>query len=76
VASTAIFRADAAGTSTLMVAFTGLSALGRDAVRRRFTTRSGRRTRVAGALLIAAGVVQRYLYLFRFGELSALRGLV
>ncbi|WP_433623941.1 cytochrome c biogenesis CcdA family protein [Halomicrococcus sp. NG-SE-24] len=76
VTAVATLGAYAGGMSLLMVAVTVLSALGRDALVRRFTVRSGRLVRVAGALLVVAGVVQVYYYLFEFGGLATLDALV
>jgi cytochrome c-type biogenesis protein len=61
-----------AGMSGVMVAVTVLAGLGRDAVLRRLSARTGRIERVAGALLVVAGVAQIYLFLFRFGGLALL----
>jgi cytochrome c-type biogenesis protein len=76
VAAVAALGAYAGGMSLLMVGVTVLSALGRDALLRRFAARSGRLGRVAGALLVVAGVVQVYYYLFEFGGLATLDALV
>lgn len=72
VAAVAVFAAYAGGMSTLMVAVTVAVALGRDALVRRVSANTGTITRVAGAVLVLAGVVQVYFYLFRFGGLAAL----
>lgn len=68
----AAFGAYAAGMSVLMVGVTGLAALGRDAVLRRVTQRIDLVYRVAGGLLILAGIVQIYFFLFRFNGLRLL----
>ncbi|PSP82946.1 cytochrome C biogenesis protein [Halobacteriales archaeon QS_1_68_17] len=62
----------AAGMSVLMIAVTVLSALGRDTVVRRLSASTGRITRVAGAVLVVAGVVQLYYYLVVFDGLRTL----
>jgi len=72
VAAVATFAAYAAGMSVLMIAVTLLSALGRDALLRRLSASTGRVTRLAGAVLIVAGVVQIYFFLFRFDGLAML----
>lgn len=68
----AAFGAYALGMSVLMIAVTLLSALGHETVLRRLSRSSGRITRVAGVLLVVAGLVQIYFYLFEFGGLQAL----
>jgi cytochrome c-type biogenesis protein len=62
----------AAGMATLMVAVTVLSAVGRDAVLRRLSAKTGHVTRLAGVLLVLAGGAQLYLFLFRFRGLARL----
>ncbi|WP_049900367.1 cytochrome c biogenesis CcdA family protein [Halococcus agarilyticus] len=61
----------AAGMSALMIAITALSALGREAILRRLP-RPQTVSRVAGVLLVAAGLAQVYLFSFRFGGLTLL----
>ena len=61
----------AAGMSVLMIGVTALSALGREALVRRLP-RPRTVSRVAGVLLVAAGLAQVYLFLFRFGGLALL----
>lgn len=68
----ATLLAYAAGMSVLMIVVTGLTALGRDALLRKFTHHAGRIERVAGALLIVAGLVQVYFFLFEFDGLATL----
>lgn len=68
----AMFGAYALGMVLLMTLVTGLAALGRDAVLRGVSRRSGAMTRVAGVVVAAAGVVQVYLFLFRFDGLELL----
>jgi cytochrome c-type biogenesis protein len=72
VAAVGIFGAYAAGMSVLMVGVTVASALGRDALLRRASRSTGRISRVAGALLVVAGVVQIYLFLFEFKGMELL----
>jgi cytochrome c-type biogenesis protein len=62
----------ATGMSVLMVTVTGLSALGRDAVLEGMSHKTGQITRAAGVLLVLAGIVQIYLFLFEFGGLRLL----
>lgn len=62
----------ALGMSVLMVGVTLLSALGKDAILRRASRNTGRISQVAGVLLVVAGVVQIYLFLFRFDGLRIL----
>lgn len=68
----AVLVAYAAGMSTLMVAVTVAAATGRDALLSAGVRRSGLVHRVAGVLLVLAGAVQIYLFLFRFGGLALL----
>jgi cytochrome c-type biogenesis protein len=68
----AMFVAYALGTVLLMFLVTALAALGRDTVLRAISRRSELMGRVAGVVLAAAGVVQVYLFLFRFGGLELL----
>lgn len=56
----------AAGMSVLMVALTVLAGLGRSTILRRFSRQTGRISRAAGVLLIGAGLLQIYLFLFEF----------
>lgn len=69
----ATLGAYAAGMAVVMLAVTGLSALGRDAVLRRLTRSTGRVTRVAGVLLALAGIAQIYLYAVGFDWLAPFR---
>lgn len=62
----------AAGMSVLMVVVTVLAALGRATVLRRVGASSGRLTRLAGAVLVLAGLVQIYYYLVVFDGLAVL----
>jgi cytochrome c-type biogenesis protein len=50
-----------------MVGVTVAASLGRDVLVRRLAARAGLIQRVAGGLLIVAGVYQLYLFLFEFG---------
>ncbi|PSQ60714.1 cytochrome C biogenesis protein [Halobacteriales archaeon SW_7_71_33] len=68
----AMFVAYALGMVLLMFLVTGLAAVGRDSVLRTVSRRSGLLSRVAGLVLAAAGVVQVYLFLFRFDGLELL----
>lgn len=61
-----------AGMSLLLVAVTVATALGRDALLTRWSGRTGLLHRAAGGLLVLAGVVQIYLFLFRFGGMELL----
>ena len=62
----------AAGMSVLMIVVTVLSAVGRDTLIRRLSARTGLITRVAGVVLIVAGLVQLYYYLVVFDGLRTL----
>lgn len=62
------------GMSLLMVGLTLATALGRDALVRALTPDLDRLPRVAGLLLALAGVVQVYLFLFRYDGLALLFG--
>lgn len=66
------FAAYAGGMSLLMIGVTVATALGRDTLLRRITGRMVLIQRTAGVLLVLAGVVQIYLFLFRFGGLAML----
>jgi cytochrome c-type biogenesis protein len=67
-----LFGAYAGGMVLLMVGVTVLSALGRDALVRTAAANTGRITRVAGAVLVVAGVVQLYYFLVVFDGLAYL----
>lgn len=67
-----IFAAYAGGMAVLMILLTTLVAVGRDGLVNRLSANTGRVTRVAGGLLVLAGVAQIYVYLFRFGGLQQL----
>lgn len=67
-----LFAAYASGMALLMVILTLVVAAGRDGILDRLSGNAGRITRVAGVLLVLAGVAQVYLYLFRFGGLTQL----
>lgn len=62
----AICTAYAAGMSVLMVGVTILAAIGRDALVRYLVANTGLVTRVAGVVLVCAGIAQLYWYLFVF----------
>lgn len=66
------FGAYAAGTSVLAVGVTVATALGRDTLLRRVTGSVDRVYRVAGVLLVVAGVVQILYYLVVFDGLRTL----
>ena len=66
------FGAFAAGMSLLMLTVTLLAAVGRDAVLRRLSGQTGRLTRVAGVVLVVAGIVQLYYYLVVFDGAATL----
>ena len=65
----------ALGMVTLMLLVTGLSALGRDRVLSLLTRNTSRLSRVAGVLLVFAGLAQIYLWYFDFDTLGGLRAL-
>ncbi|WP_440990792.1 cytochrome c biogenesis CcdA family protein [Haloarchaeobius baliensis] len=67
-----LFGAYAAGMSLLMLAVTLLAALGRETVLRRLSASTGRLTRIAGVVLVVAGSVQLYYYLYVFDGLATL----
>jgi cytochrome c-type biogenesis protein len=62
----------AAGMSVLMIGVTTLSALGRDTLVRKLSARAGLITRVAGGVMVVAGIVQIYYFLFVFDGLRIL----
>jgi cytochrome c-type biogenesis protein len=68
----ATFSAYAAGMSLLMVAVTVASALGRETLLTRLAGRTDLIERVMGVLLVVAGAVQLYFFLFRFDGLRVL----
>lgn len=72
VSTLATVAAYAAGMCVLLVGTTVATAIGRRAIIERFAPGGGRLKRLAGALLVVAGFVQVYLYLFRFGGLERL----
>jgi cytochrome c-type biogenesis protein len=72
----ATLAAYAAGMAAMMVAVTGLAAFGRDQVLGRLSASTGRIQRVAGALLVLAGVTQVVYYLFWLDGLAQLSSLV
>lgn len=67
-----ILGAYAAGMVTLLVGLTLAMALGRDVLVRRLTTGTGRMGRVAGAVLVLAGLVQLYYFFVVFDGLAGL----
>ena len=68
----AMLGAYAAGMSVLMIGVTTLSAVGRDTLLRRVSARTGQITRLAGVVMVLAGIVQLYYFLFRFDGLATL----
>ncbi|WP_373189887.1 cytochrome c biogenesis CcdA family protein [Halolamina sp.] len=62
----------AAGLALPLVGVTVATAFGRDALVGRIAGRTELIHRLAGVLLVVAGVVQLYFYLFRFNGLSSL----
>lgn len=68
----AMFVAYALGMSLLMVAITVLSAIGRATLLKRVSARSDLLTRLAGVVLVVAGVVQIYYFLFVYDGLRTL----
>ncbi|MFB6304566.1 MAG: cytochrome C biogenesis protein [Haloferacaceae archaeon] len=68
----AVLVAYASGMSALMIGVTVATALGRDAVLSAGVRRADLVRRIAGVLLVAAGAVEIYLFLFRFGGLALL----
>jgi cytochrome c-type biogenesis protein len=66
------FGAYAGGMSVLMIGVTVATALGREALLERVNRRMDLLHRGAGVLLVLAGLVQIYLFLFRFGGLAML----
>jgi cytochrome c-type biogenesis protein len=71
-ATVATLGAYAAGMSVLMIGITLLSALGRDTLIKRLSARAGLITRVAGGVMVIAGIVQLYYFLFVFDGLRTL----
>jgi cytochrome c-type biogenesis protein len=67
-----VFSAYAGGMALLMIVVTGLVATGRDSALGRLSDNSALVARVAGVLLVLAGIAQTYIYLFRFGGLQQL----
>jgi cytochrome c-type biogenesis protein len=72
VSAVATLGAYALGMSVLMIAVTVASALGRQQLLRAMSRNTGRVARVAGVLLVLAGVAQIYLFLFRFNGMEIL----
>jgi len=70
VATVVTLGAYAAGMSALMIGVTVLSALGRETLVRKLTPRTGLITRLAGVVMVVAGLVQLYYFLFVFGGLA------
>ena len=72
VAGLSTMVAYALGMSLLMIAVTVATALGRDLLVRRIASRTALIQRVAGVLLVLAGLAQIYIYLVWFGGLATL----
>jgi cytochrome c-type biogenesis protein len=72
----ATLAAYAAGMAAMMVAVTGFAAFGRDQVLGRLSASTGRIQRVAGTLLVLAGVTQVVYYLCWLDGLAQLSSLV
>ncbi len=70
----AIFGAYAAGMSVLMIAVTVAAALGRGALLRTLSANTSLISRLGGVVLVIAGLVQLYYFLFRFDGLSLILG--
>lgn len=70
----AIFGAYAAGMSVLMIAVTIAAAIGRGALLRTLSANTALVSRLGGVVLVIAGLVQLYYFLFRFDGLSLLLG--
>lgn len=62
----------AGGLAFPLVGVTVATAFGRDALVGRLASRTGQIHRLAGVLLVIAGLVQLYFYLFRFDGLSSI----
>lgn len=67
-----LFVAYTGGMVTLLLGVTVLAALGRHALVRRLTARSGWITRAAGIVLVAAGSVQLYYFVVVFDGLAGI----
>jgi len=67
-----VFAAYTAGMVILMIAVTGATALGYDRLLAPFADSGNRFERLAGVLLVLAGLAQIYLFLFQYGGLSQL----
>lgn len=72
VTAVSMLGAYTAGMSLLMLGVTLASALGKETLIRRVSVGSGRITRVAGVVLIVAGVVQIHFFIFEFDGLRTL----
>jgi cytochrome c-type biogenesis protein len=70
----AIFGAYAAGMSVLMIAVTVAAAVGRQALLRTLSANTRLISRLGGVVLVIAGIVQIYYFLFVFNGLSLLFG--
>ncbi|WP_336003251.1 cytochrome c biogenesis CcdA family protein [Halorientalis halophila] len=72
VATVATLGAYAAGMSVLMIGVTTATALGRDTLLRRLAAETDRITRLAGVVVMLAGLYQLYYFLFVFDGLATL----
>lgn len=70
----AIFGAYALGMSVLMIAVTIAAAVGREALLRTLSANTRLISRLGGVVLVIAGIVQIYYFLFVFDGLSLLFG--
>lgn len=74
VAGVAVVGAYAAGMAALLLVVTVLTALGRDVLISRITTSGERVRRIAGVVLVIAGIVQLYYFVVVFRGLAMLGG--
>jgi cytochrome c-type biogenesis protein len=72
VATVATLGTYAAGMSVLMIGVTTATALGRDTILRRLSAATGTISRVAGVVVVLAGLVQLYYFLVVFEGLATL----
>ncbi|THE62817.1 cytochrome C biogenesis protein [Salinadaptatus halalkaliphilus] len=71
-AAFATVAAYASGMATMLVAVTMLLAIGRESLLRRIVPDGRTLERLGGGLILLAGVVQLYLFLFEYGGLAQL----
>jgi cytochrome c-type biogenesis protein len=72
----ATLMAYAGGMSVMMIGVTGLASVGRDQVLRRLSASTGRIQRVAGGLLVLAGVAQVVYWLYWLGGRAELQSVL